>query len=102
RKRGGGAEASTLLEHHRVGDAPLDLLLDINAALDRLAERSERMAKIVECRFFGGLSVAEPAEALGLGARTVEREWTRAKIYLATLLDEQADASATGLKEGAS
>ncbi|MEM8997018.1 MAG: ECF-type sigma factor [Acidobacteriota bacterium] len=97
RKRGGGAEATTLLEHHRIGAAPLDVLLDINTALDRLAERSERMATVVECRFFGGLSTEETAAALGVGARTVEREWSRAKIYLAALLDDQpSDSSAAG------
>ncbi|MEM1180949.1 MAG: ECF-type sigma factor [Acidobacteriota bacterium] len=90
RKRGAGVRASTLLEHHRVGDAPFDLLLDVNTALGRLAERSPRMAKMVECRFFGGLSVEETAEALGVGRRTVEREWTRAKVYLAALLEEEA------------
>jgi DNA-directed RNA polymerase specialized sigma24 family protein len=67
--------------------APVDLLLDVNAALDKLQERSEQMGRIVECRFFGGLGVDETSAALGLSRRTVEREWTRAKVYLSALLE---------------
>jgi DNA-directed RNA polymerase specialized sigma24 family protein len=40
------------------------------------------MARIVECRFFGGLTVQETAQALGVSSRTVQRDWTRAKAYL--------------------
>lgn len=87
-KRGGGQQAQTLLEHHHAGDAPLDLLLSINDALEKLSARHARMGQIVECRFFGGLSVEETATVLGTSVRTVEREWTRAKLYLTALLDE--------------
>jgi RNA polymerase sigma factor (TIGR02999 family) len=86
RKRGGGERPRTLLEGDQVGAAPLDFLLDVDAALARLEERSERLGRIVECRFFGGLDVDETAAALGLSRRTVEREWTRAKVYLSALL----------------
>lgn len=87
RKRGGGGRAVTLLEHHRAGAAPLDLLLDVDAALTRLEERSERMSRIVECRFFAGLDIGETSKALGLSRRTVEREWSRARVYLSALLE---------------
>jgi hypothetical protein len=49
-------------------------LLAVNEALDMLAQRNERMARVVECRFFGGLSVAETAEALDASVRKVERD----------------------------
>jgi RNA polymerase sigma factor (sigma-70 family) len=57
-------------------------LLALDDALDQLADRSPRMARIVECRFFGGLTVQETAQALGVSSRTVQRDWTRAKAYL--------------------
>lgn len=57
-------------------------LLTLDEALCALARRDARLEKVVECRFFGGLSVRETAEVLGVSARTVERDWTRAKAYL--------------------
>ena len=87
-KRGGGREAQTLLESYPAGEAPLDLLLAINDALEKLSIRSPRMAQIVECRFFAGLSVEETAQVLDMSVRSVEREWTRAKLYLTSLLNE--------------
>jgi RNA polymerase sigma-70 factor, ECF subfamily len=70
-------------------------LLALDEALGMLAERSPRMARVVECRFFGGLSVPETAEALDASIRTVERDWTRAKAYLQRALPRaQADSAA--------
>ena len=57
-------------------------ILDVNDALDRLAAFDERAAQVVECRFFGGLSVEETAEAVGVGEATVKRDWRRAKAWL--------------------
>jgi DNA-directed RNA polymerase specialized sigma24 family protein len=48
------------------------------------------MARVVECRFFGGMSVAETATALETSARTVEREWTRARAYLRRAMGGEA------------
>lgn len=62
-------------------------VLGVNEALDRLAERNPRMAKAVELRFFGGLTVPEVAEVLDTSVRTVEREWTRARAYLMESLE---------------
>jgi DNA-directed RNA polymerase specialized sigma24 family protein len=70
-------------------DAEATDLLELDRALEMLGERSERMARVVECRFFGGLSVAETAEALDSSVRTVEREWTRARAYLYHTLADQ-------------
>lgn len=57
-------------------------LLDLEAALTRLGERDERLVRVVECRFFGGMSVPDTAEALGVSPRTVDRDWARAKAHL--------------------
>jgi RNA polymerase sigma factor (TIGR02999 family) len=61
-------------------------LLAVNEALDRLAERDWRMARIVECRFFGGMSEAEIASAFDLTPRTVRRDWQKARAYLFNML----------------
>jgi RNA polymerase sigma factor (TIGR02999 family) len=59
-----------------------DLVLDIDAALRRLADSDERQARIVELRYFVGLSVEEAADLLQVSARTVKREWTMARAWL--------------------
>lgn len=81
-KRGGARIRVPLTEGVEVADVEIAELLTLDEALDKLAQHSERMARIVECRFFGGLSVAETAETLDLSIRTVERDWTRARVYL--------------------
>ncbi len=57
-------------------------LLALDEALDRLTLADERLAQVVECRVYGGLSAAETAEALGSSLRTIEREWALAKGWL--------------------
>ncbi len=57
-------------------------LLDLDAALNDLAASYPRHAQIVEMRFFGGLSVEESAEALGISPATVKRDWTFAKAWI--------------------
>ena len=57
-------------------------LLEIDAALERLTALDERQARVVELRFFGGLSVEETAAALGIGTATVKRDWTLARAWL--------------------
>jgi len=64
---------------------PLDVV-EVDRALRQLGARSSRLEEIVECRFYGGLTVAETAEALGISLRTVERDWTRARTYLHQIL----------------
>jgi len=59
-----------------------DELLRLDEALDRLAKIDERQSRIVELRFFGGLSVNETAEFLGVSAKTVKRDWAVAKAWL--------------------
>lgn len=67
-------------------------VLSVNDALDRLADRDERMARVVECRFFGGMHVSGIAEALGVSERTVERDWRRTRAYLVTILSAEPGA----------
>jgi RNA polymerase sigma-70 factor (ECF subfamily) len=68
-----------VLERAAASDADL---LDLHEALERLAALDERQARVVELRFFGGLSVDEVAAALDVSRRTVEGEWTHAKAWL--------------------
>jgi len=82
RKRGDGADHVSLEDHDAVVDQRASELVDLDAALRRLEQVDERAARVVELRFFGGLSVEEAAEALGIGARTVKREWRAARAFL--------------------
>ena len=90
-KRGGGAVRVPLPEDAAVVDAEVMRILAVEEALQKLEQRDERMARVVECRFFGGLSVPETAEALNTSSRTVERDWTRARAYLYQALGDGGD-----------
>lgn len=81
-KRGGKRTRVPLTPETARVDMALATMLDLDEALAWLEGRDERMARITECRFFGGLSVVETAEALGTSTRTVEREWAKARGYL--------------------
>jgi RNA polymerase sigma factor (TIGR02999 family) len=88
-KRGGGAGATELEDHHGADDPLIVEVLELDEALDQLAELNERLARIVELRFFGDLSVEETAEALGVTDRTVRREWRKARSFLHDRLRER-------------
>jgi RNA polymerase sigma factor (TIGR02999 family) len=81
-KRGGGQEAVPLNEELVFSPERSGEFLELDRALDRLAERDARLAKIVELRFFGGLTVEETAEVVGVSPKTVKRDWTVAKAWL--------------------
>jgi RNA polymerase sigma factor (TIGR02999 family) len=81
-KRGGGRIAVTLDNEQIALDDQPETLLEINDALDRLAQVEPRLARVVECRFFGGLSEDETAEALQITTRTVQRDWVKARMLL--------------------
>lgn len=81
-KRGGGAVAVTLDEGQIAIDEQAEGLLALDQALSRLAQRNERLARVIECRFFAGLSEEETAEALGVSLRTAQRDWLRARAWL--------------------
>ncbi len=85
-KRGGDHRRITLSGLDAGKDAPVDLL-DLDEALGELAQRSERQVRVVELRFFGGLSVPQCAALLGVSDRTIESDWRMARAWLhATLV----------------
>ena len=81
-KRAGAHPNISLHEELVLAPERADQVLALDEALERLAALDLRQSRIVELRFFGGLSEAETAEALGLGVRTVTREWNMAKAWL--------------------
>lgn len=80
-KRGGEAVRVTLDDNLAGDDDGLDLIA-LDQALDRLAARNEIQARIVELRYFSGLSVAETAEVLDFSPASVKRKWTLAQAWL--------------------
>jgi RNA polymerase sigma factor (TIGR02999 family) len=94
-KRGGRRERVTLEEEHLSLDSRADLLLAVDEALDRLRDLDERASRVVECRFFGGLTEEETAAALEITDRTVRRDWVRAKAWLYEALRESGQAETT-------
>jgi RNA polymerase sigma factor (TIGR02999 family) len=81
-KRGQGAVHLPLTEGLEVAADEDETLLALDEALTRLAAESERLARVVECRFFAGYDEAETASALGISERTVRRDWTLARAWL--------------------
>ena len=81
-KRGGVGARVALDEEAIAVDDSAETLMAIDEALDRLAAVEPRLAKVVEFRFFAGLSEREIAEALGVTERTVERDWVKARMLL--------------------
>ncbi len=88
-KRGAGV-AHVRLEDTEVAspepqmdDAQAEQVLELDAALQKLTETNPRLTRVVECRFFGGMTVEDTAEALGTSAATVKRDWViaRAKLF---------------------
>jgi RNA polymerase sigma factor (TIGR02999 family) len=81
-KRGGVQRRVTLDDAHLAVEAEPDVLLALDDAMRRLADFEPRLARVVECRFFGGLTEPETAEALGITVRTVQRDWVKARVLL--------------------
>jgi RNA polymerase sigma factor (TIGR02999 family) len=82
-KRGGGQHVETLDEDAvAIVQSRAAELLDLDNALDRLHALDERQARIVECRFYGGMTVEETADALGISPAPVKREWSMARAWL--------------------
>jgi RNA polymerase sigma factor (TIGR02999 family) len=86
-KRGGDLRRISLDEEEIGVDDQPEALLQLDEALDRLAALEPRLARVVECRFFGGLTEEEIAEALGVTARTVQRDWAKARMLLQRALE---------------
>lgn len=85
-KRGGAPIRVSLSDAMLVAEDRADMLLALDEALTELASVDERLSRVVECRFFGGLTEEETAEVLGITARTVRRDWTKAKGWLHQVL----------------
>jgi RNA polymerase sigma factor (TIGR02999 family) len=91
-KRGGGMNKCTLENVHAVMKGkPVDLL-DLDRALNELSKLDLQQGRIVELRFFGGLSIEETGEALGISPATVKRRWSTARIWLYQQLRGEAGA----------
>ena len=83
-KRGGGQVVESLdrCDALAIVEARGDELIALDEALDRLTAMHERQGRVVECRFYGGMSVEETAEALDVSPATVKREWSTARAWL--------------------
>lgn len=82
-KRGAGAPMLDVDDVQIPDERQFELLVEIDAALDRLAQIEPRQARVFECRYFGGLNDADTALALDASPRTVRRDWDAARVWLA-------------------
>jgi RNA polymerase sigma factor (TIGR02999 family) len=80
----GGDQVRVTLTAGVASESPEALadIVDLHRALERLGERDPRMEQVVECKVFGGMTTKETAEALDIGVRTVEKDWTLARAFL--------------------
>lgn len=81
-KREGALQRVPLDDEQIAAEDQAEVLLLVNDAIDRLAAVEPRWARVVDCRFFGGLSDEETAESLGVTPRTVQRDWCKARMFL--------------------
>jgi RNA polymerase sigma factor (TIGR02999 family) len=81
-KRGGNQQRLTLDDVENAIDVDLNEILSIHQALERLAALDERQARVVEYRFFGGLTIDETAEVLNISTPSVSRDWKMARAWL--------------------
>jgi RNA polymerase sigma factor (TIGR02999 family) len=95
-KRGGASSHVTLDDDMTASTSQAaESLLELHEALDQLAKLNERLARVVECRFFGGMTEQETAEVLRVGVRTVRRDWIKARGLLLQALDASASRDGT-------
>jgi RNA polymerase sigma factor (TIGR02999 family) len=86
-RRGGGQEVLTLnTAVVEQTPQPVDDVLKVHEALDELTELEPRLAQVVEMRYFAGLAERDIADALGITERTVQRDWQKARLFLAASL----------------
>lgn len=90
-KRGDGVAALPLEENRLVTEDDMVAVLALDNAMKEIAEIDPRLEKIIECRFFGGLTTADTAKALDMKVRTVERDWHRARGYLLRAMEPRDD-----------
>lgn len=87
-RRGGGATPLSLEEDVLMEEGAAAEILALNEGLDRLADRNSRQAKVIELRFFVGLTAEEAAAALGVSLATVKRDWQLASAWLKKEIQE--------------
>jgi RNA polymerase sigma factor (TIGR02999 family) len=92
-KRGGGSHSISFDEALVISDERSAEVVAVHEALERLSELDTRKGQIVELRFFGGLSIDETAEVLGVSPGTVMRDWTMAKAWLRREMFPEASSS---------
>lgn len=100
-KRGGGQERVVLDEAVALFETRAIDLVVLDEALEGLAAFDPELARLVELRFFAGLSIAETAQVTGVSTATVERSWRTARAFLRTALDDGESSSAEGGRERA-
>ncbi len=88
-KRGGGQSDITFEDHLHADRVDVAELLSLHNALGRLEAIDPRQAQVVECRYFGGMTIQETAVAVGVSVPTVNREWRMARAWLARTLTDQ-------------
>ena len=86
-KRGGVRRQITLNEDVVAVEDQPETLLQLDEALDRLSNVDPRLTRVVECRFFGGLTESDTAATLGVTVRTVQRDWVKARVLLRRMLE---------------
>jgi RNA polymerase sigma factor (TIGR02999 family) len=86
-RRGGGARPVTMDEAMVPSDLPAETLVALDDALERLGNLNPRLVQVVECRYFGGMTEEETAQALGVTSRTVRRDWIKARGWLRQALE---------------
>jgi RNA polymerase sigma factor (TIGR02999 family) len=89
-KRGGGVQRVPLEKARLITPEPALDVLAVDRALEAFAKIDQRKSQVVELRFFGGLSVEETADVLGISVETVKRDWRVAKLWLSRELQGQA------------
>jgi RNA polymerase sigma factor (TIGR02999 family) len=88
-KRGGSLRQITLDERIPMSQEGMEELLNVHEALEKLSSKDPRKARIVQLRYFGGLSVEETAEIIGVSQKTVKREWSLARLWLQRSMTER-------------
>lgn len=88
-KRGGSRKRITLNNEELAIETELTDILAVHHALERLASLDSRMEQVVECRYFGGLTIEETAQALGVSVPTVNRDWNMARAWLNRELNQE-------------
>ncbi|MGH7564508.1 MAG: ECF-type sigma factor, partial [Gemmatimonadota bacterium] len=88
KKRGGGAPLVSIDWQDERVDAYAAEIIDLDRALEDLGRSNPRHAQVVECRFFGGMSVEETAVALDVSTRTIKADWALARAWLYQVLDK--------------